>query len=90
MWAGVDETQRYRVEARVAAAIRRAQSINGLSQRSIDAASRYIGAWTGRAEAWARSLSSGEVDLATAAFLVWSLTPESDLGELGSETLYAK
>jgi len=84
-WAGSTEDQRYRVEARVAAAVRRAHIMKtkALSSRSQDAARLYTGAWQARADHWVNQLSPGQMDVGTAAFLVWGLVPVERLAELG-------
>jgi hypothetical protein len=82
-WAGATEAHRYRVEARVAAAVCRARHISQLSARSIEAARLYEGAWKARAEDWVSRQPTEQIDVGTAAFLVWGLVPEERLNDLG-------
>jgi len=86
-WAGSTEAQRYRVEARIAAATSRARRIAGLSARSRDAARLYLGSWTERSEDWVGRLPSDEMDVGTAAFIIDGIVPGEQLRELGSRVL---
>ncbi len=89
-WMGATNSQRCRVEARVAAAVRRAERISGLSRKATEAVDRYKGAWKVRAEAWLSQLPVEEMDVATATFLIWGLVPEKSFKELGRTVLRAE
>jgi hypothetical protein len=82
-WATVPEAERYRVEARVAAAAHRACEIGQFSNRSCEAAGLYLSSWKDRAVNWVNGLPTDEIDVGTAAFLVDALVPDSRLSELG-------
>jgi hypothetical protein len=86
-WAGSTEAQRYRVEARVAAAVCRARRMSQLSARSREAARLYQGSWSARAANWVNQLPPEEMDVSTAAFLVWGLVSEEHLPDLGRAVL---
>jgi hypothetical protein len=87
IWAGVTEVQRHRVESRIAAAAARVSQIPGLSLRTLDAARLYVNSWTERAKGWLCRVPFEEIDVGTAAFLVYALVPEGRLSELGKEVL---
>lgn len=86
-WAASTEAQRQRVEARIAAAASRVRQMDGLSPRSLDAVRLYLGAWTERAQNWVNRVPSDEIDVGTAAFLVYAMVPDERLPELGQEVL---
>jgi len=86
-WEGSTEAQRHRVEARIAAAATRVRQMNGLSSRSLDAVRLYMGAWTERSHTWVKQLSCDEIDVGTAAFLVYAMVPEEQLSQLGHQVL---
>jgi hypothetical protein len=87
-WWGTDSGRRYRVEARAAAAVRRMLLIHQLPQSCIVKSLTYLDAWSERAQRWANELLEDEMDVATAAFLVWSLVlDERELKELGTTVL---
>jgi hypothetical protein len=88
-WEEVNETQRHRVESRIAAAASRMGRILGLSSRSKDAVRLYMNSWTQRAKGWLRRVRFEEIDVGTAAFLIYALIPEESLRELGREVLRA-
>jgi len=86
-WAGATESQRHRVEARVAAAVARAQHIKQLSARSLEAARLYRGAWKARVEDWLNRLPPDQMDVGTAAFLLWGMVPEERFTDIGKAVL---
>ena len=86
-WEGTAEGQRHRVESRIAAAASRVSRIKGLSPRSHDAIRLYLGSWTERVKDWLSRVPFEEIDVGTAAFLVYALVSDEYLGELGQEVL---
>ena len=82
-WNGSPKTQRFRVEARVAAAVNRTQRIRGLSKRSREAAGLYLRSWVPRVEQWVTDLPPAEMDVGTASFIVDSMVAEGQLEEMG-------
>ena len=89
-WVGSTEAQRHRVEARIAAAASRVSQIVELSPRSLEVTRLYRGSWRERAHDWLSRLPSDEIDVGTAAFLVYGLVPEEQLPEWGQEVLKAE
>jgi hypothetical protein len=86
-WNGSSESQRYRVEARIAAAATRMLRMPRLSARSREASELYLGAWLVRTRVWLDRLPAEQIDVATAAFLVFAMVPEENLTTLGSKIL---
>lgn len=86
-WRGTTEAQRFRIEARVAAALRRVADSNFLSGVGRERVGRYLGSWTSRALGRLRDLPRAELDVSTAAFAIWGLVDENDLEALGKSIL---
>ena len=86
-WSLSEEAQRYRVEARVGAAVSRMLQSGRLSEQSSKPARAYARSWKTRAEDWAKRQRTQEMDVATAAFIVWGLAAESDFSRLGQLVL---
>jgi transcriptional regulator with XRE-family HTH domain len=86
-WTSSDDAQRFRVETRVGAAVAKILLSERLSKRSREAALIYAQSWKARAEGWAKRQRLQEMDVATAAFLVWGLAAESDFERLGRVVL---
>lgn len=86
-WANVPEAQRYRVEARIAAAARRARESGHFSSRSDEVAGLYLSSWKDRAAKWVDGLPADEIDVGTAAFLVDAFVPGDRLTELGRSVI---
>lgn len=89
-WNGTSESQRYRVEARIAAAATRMLRLRGLSVRSKEACELYLGAWRVRTTDWLNKIALEQIDVATAAFLVFALIPGHTLAQLGRDILQAE
>jgi len=70
-WLRTSPAQRFRIEARVAGALRRAASAGGWSKRMAKSANRYITAWERRDGARLGGLKDDEIDVSTAAFALW-------------------
>jgi transcriptional regulator with XRE-family HTH domain len=86
-WVGTGDAQRFRVEARVGAAVCRALRMELLSRESREAAILYAQAWAARVEGWAKRPRLQDMDVATAAFLVRTLVAEEGLVDLGRTVL---
>jgi hypothetical protein len=86
-WLGISDALRFRIEARVAAAIGRTTSCRNWSVTAAEQTARYMGAWAIRSRTTLRRLDEADIDLGTAAFVLWSLWDIDDLVPLGRSIL---
>lgn len=83
-WLGSDEDQQHRVEARIAAAVRRCKDATWVSASSRDFSEIYLGGWSGRAQRWLNRLDlQRQMDVATAAFLIGGIVAPDNFASLG-------
>jgi len=78
-WDNSSESQRQRVEARIAASVERGSRIKGLSLATSEASDLFLAAWKTKAVRWVTQLPPEELDVATAAFLLEGLTTTGQL-----------
>ena len=83
-WAGTSTAQRFRIEARVAGAVRRIASADQLSRGARALAHRYLGSWTLGLRPSLEALSESELDIGTAAFAAWGMAEPAELLRLGA------
>lgn len=82
-WLGTSAALRFRIEARVAGAVRRVLSSHALLTCAEEPARRYLGAWQLGVRSQLEELNPSEVDVGTAAFAAWGLADADELRRLG-------
>jgi hypothetical protein len=82
-WIGVSDELRFRIEARVAAALRRTLTSQLLTDSGPGTARRFLGAWSLRAEELLGEFDERQIDVGTAAFAVWAMAEPAEIERLG-------